>query len=60
MNNNKIYINLPFILKEKGKELGAKYDIVKKLWYIVKEEDKHLFELIEVDIPYELKDKLKS
>jgi DNA polymerase III epsilon subunit-like protein len=32
---NKIYLNVPFMQKDKVKQMGAKYDAEKKKWYVI-------------------------
>ncbi len=58
--NNIFYVKVPFTLKEKAKQLNAKYDPNKKSWYVITEEEKDLFELIKIDVKYELKDICKQ
>jgi len=35
-DEEKLYINVPYSEKDKAKELGAKWDLVKKSWFIPK------------------------
>jgi exosome complex RNA-binding protein Rrp4 len=51
----KIYINIPYKIKDEGKKLGAFYDIDKKSWYILDKEKYDLFKFVEVNIPYNLR-----
>jgi hypothetical protein len=49
----KIYIKIPYILKDTAKELGAKFDMDKRSWYITDETKINEFELIPISISYE-------
>jgi hypothetical protein len=60
MNLEKIYIELPFNIKEEGKDNGAKYDVNKKSWYVCNKKQKDLFELVEVNVPFKYKDIAKA
>ena len=53
---NRIYVKVPFSLKDQAKLLNAKYDPDNKSWYVMTDEEKELFELRKIDVKYELKD----
>jgi hypothetical protein len=57
---NQIFINLPYNIRNEGKQLGAKYNSQKKSWYILNSDDIKKFEMVELSIPYEKKDIAKA
>jgi hypothetical protein len=56
----KIYIDIPFKLKDQAKTLGAKFDGEKKSWYIENESQLPPFEKVYLFILYKDKDKVKE
>ena len=58
--DTKIFVNVPFTIKDKAKLKNAKFDPEKKGCYVNSEADKKLFELEKVDVKYELKDIAKQ
>jgi hypothetical protein len=57
---NKIYFNIPFILKETAKKLGSKFDKEQKSWYINDETLSYKFDKVFLDVPFDEKDNCKS
>lgn len=55
-----MYINLPYSIKDEGKKLGARFDIIKKSWYVIDEDEFDLFELVKINVPYIIKDVVKQ
>lgn len=43
MSDSKIYLNVPFAQKDEAKALGARWDAVKKKWYVPANKDVTLF-----------------
>jgi hypothetical protein len=43
MADSKIYLNVPFTQKDEAKALGARWDAVKKKWFVPAERDIALF-----------------
>lgn len=43
MPNSKIYLNVPFAQKDEAKELGARWDAIKKKWFVPTGKDVTLF-----------------
>ena len=43
MANSKVYLNVPFAEKDAAKALGAKWDAIKKSWYVPAKGDLSLF-----------------
>jgi hypothetical protein len=43
MAESKYYLNVPFAQKDEAKALGAKWDAVKKKWYVPTDKDMMLF-----------------
>jgi hypothetical protein len=58
--DNKFYVKIPFSIKEQAKSLNAKFDNDKKSWYVNTESDTKLFELVNVDVKFDLKDIAKE
>jgi hypothetical protein len=56
-----IFIDLPYKLKEDGKQLGAKFDFTEKKWYIPNENHIYMaFDTVEMDIPYAIRQLAKD
>ena len=49
MMKRKIYLDVPFIEKDRAKSLGAMWDAEKKKWFYVNPEDKYLFTRWEIN-----------
>ena len=57
-----LYLNVPFSEKERAKDVGAKWDHERKLWYAPKLDDplKYREWWSFLDVPYEEKDDAKA
>jgi hypothetical protein len=49
----KIFIDLPYSIRTDGKSFGAEYDKETKQWYILNSDLLTLFELVDVNVPFE-------
>ena len=59
--SNKIYLDVPFILKDYVKQSGAKWDLNKKLWFITNENQKlDKYKIVYLDIPFDEKEDAKN
>lgn len=43
MADSKIYLNVPFAQKDEAKALGARWDAIKKKWFVAADKDITLF-----------------
>lgn len=43
MADSKIYLNVPFAQKDEAKALGARWDAIKKKWFVLPDKDITLF-----------------
>ncbi|TAN70217.1 MAG: hypothetical protein EPN17_06325 [Methylobacter sp.] len=43
MADSKIYLNVPFAQKDEAKALGARWDAIKKKWFVPTDKDVTLF-----------------
>ena len=43
MADSKIYLNVPFAQKDEAKALGARWDAIKKKWFVPADKDVTLF-----------------
>jgi uncharacterized protein YbaR (Trm112 family) len=55
----KIYISIPYSLKEDAKLLGALYDYEKKKWYVTDHSILKNFNRVFLDVPFDKKDEVK-
>jgi general stress protein 26 len=56
----KIFINVPYNIKDDAKALGALWDNDTKKWFVNDDTNLDLFTLIEIHIPYHNKDEAKK
>jgi uncharacterized protein YbaR (Trm112 family) len=56
----KIYISIPYILKDEAKSLGALYNYDKKKWYIIDHSILKNFNRVFLDVPFDKKDEVKE
>jgi uncharacterized protein YbaR (Trm112 family) len=56
----KIYISIPYSLKEEAKLLGALYDYDKKKWYVIDQTKLKIFNRVFLNVPFDKKDIAKE
>ena len=59
MSDDKVYIKIPYILRNEAKEAGAIYDLEQKSFYI-NDRNNNEFEKVFLKIEYEQKEKAKQ
>jgi hypothetical protein len=57
---DKIYVDLPYNLKDEGKKIGARFDLDVKKWYIDDEDLLPQFEKVFIRVPFAYKEEVKE